>query len=176
MRICSQLLLLFEIQHVFQFNSPCLPVKSSEIPIVSSEIHHFPKIFLNSLTMFPSDVPLIFLRKKITFFHVFPSFKKNTSLPVFCPVFAKKILLKSRWNSHRFKRRYVFALMPSMSLQPDVVSFSAAISSCEKMGQWQQAGVDIAGWGPRNGGRVQLPEKSGWMNYGLWMFMVDRTN
>jgi hypothetical protein len=85
MRICSQLLLLFEIQHVFQFNSPCLPVKSSEIPIVSSEIHHFPKIFLNSLTMFPSDVPLIFLRKKITFFHVFPSFKKKHQSPGILP-------------------------------------------------------------------------------------------
>ena len=94
MRICSQLLLLFEIQHVFQFNSPCLPVKSSEIPIVSSEIHHFPKIFLNSLTMFPSDVPLIFLRKKITFFHVFPSLKKT---PV-SRYFARYLPRKSHWN------------------------------------------------------------------------------
>eukprot|EP00435_Cladocopium_sp_Y103_P067989 s288_g30.t2 len=35
--------------------------------------------------------------------------------------------------------QYVFVLMPEMKLQPDVVSFSAAISSCEKMGRWQQA-------------------------------------
>ena len=93
MRICSQLLFLFEIQHLFQFNSPCLPVKSSEIPIVSSEIHHFPKIF----PMFPSDVPNF--PKEI---HVFPCVSQLKSVKK--PPFSRYLPRKSQWNPGQFPR------------------------------------------------------------------------
>ena len=170
--ICSS-----SIHHVCQWN----PVKSQLCPVKYIIFSDFPKFI-----MFPSDVPNF--PEIHVFFHVFPSLK-NHHLARYLPRIFQENPSEIQVNFPGIRPgRYVFALMPSMSLQPDVVSFSAAISSCEKMGQWQQAhGVDI-GWGPRNGGRVQLLKCliSGlswiawtvawkkWLNE-LW-FMVDITN
>lgn len=122
----------------------------------ASEIHHFPN-FPSEIRSFPVMFPIF---RKFTCFSMFFLVKK-TPFSRYLPlpgIFPAKIQQEIQVKMVKFRGkdqpwRYVFALMPTMTLQPDVVSFSAAISSCEKMGQWQQAhGVNH---------REALPEKSG---------------